>query len=49
MFQLKGIFSDSNNIFLWHESEDMNETRISRFSAYALAIFTEYTARAAFG
>ena len=20
---LKGIFSDSNNIFLWHESEDI--------------------------
>ena len=23
--QIKGIFSDSNNIFLWHESEDINE------------------------
>ena len=22
---IKGIFSDSNNIFLWHESEDMNK------------------------
>ena len=22
---VKGIFSDSNNIFLWHESEDTNE------------------------
>ena len=21
---VKGIFSDSNNIFLWHESEDIN-------------------------
>ena len=23
--KFKGIFSDSNNIFLWHESEDINE------------------------
>ena len=22
---LKGIFSDSNNIFLWYESEDINK------------------------
>ena len=22
---VKGIFSDSNNIFLWHESEDINK------------------------
>ena len=22
---IKGIFSDSNNIFLWHESEDINK------------------------
>ena len=22
--ELKGIFTDSNNIFLWHESEDIN-------------------------
>ena len=22
---IKGIFSDSNNIFLWHESEDIND------------------------
>ena len=21
---IKGIFTDSNNIFLWHESEDIN-------------------------
>ena len=25
MGRFKGIFSDSNNIFLWHESEDINE------------------------
>ena len=24
--KLKGIFTDSNDIFLWHESEDINET-----------------------
>ena len=23
--KFKGIFSDSNNIFLWHESEDRNK------------------------
>ena len=23
--QVKGIVSDSNNIFLWHESEDINK------------------------
>ena len=22
---VKGIFTDSTNIFLWHESEDINE------------------------
>ena len=25
----KGIFSDSNNIFLWHESEDINEKSLN--------------------
>ena len=25
VFIIKGIVSDSNNIFLWHESEDINE------------------------
>ena len=30
-------------------NEARNSTRILRFSAYALAIFTEYTAWAAFG
>ena len=24
-YQLEGIFSDSNNIFLWYESEDINQ------------------------
>ena len=24
----KGIFSDSNNIFLWHKSEDINKKRL---------------------
>ena len=28
--RVKGIFTDSNNIFLWHESEDIN--RKSLFS-----------------
>ena len=27
-FLLKGIFSDSNNIFLWHKSEDINKKRL---------------------
>ena len=25
---VKGIFSDSNNIFLWHKSEDINKKRL---------------------
>ena len=25
---LKGIFTDSNNIFLWHESDDINEKKL---------------------
>ena len=25
---LEGIFSDSNNIFLWHKSEDNNKKRL---------------------
>ena len=25
---LKGIFSDSNNIFLWHKSENINKKRL---------------------
>ena len=25
---IKGIFSDSSNIFLWHESEDMKKTSL---------------------
>ena len=28
VFKLKGIFSDSNNIFLWHKSEDINKKRL---------------------
>ena len=24
-FRFKGIFSDSNNIFLWYKSEDINK------------------------
>ena len=27
--RVKGIFSDSNNIFLWHESEDINKKTIN--------------------
>ena len=26
--KFKGIFSDSNNIFLWYESEDINKTSL---------------------
>ena len=25
LIRLKGIFRDSNNIFLWHESKDINK------------------------
>ena len=25
---IKGIFSDSSNIFLWHESEDINKKNL---------------------
>ena len=25
IFAIKGIFSDSNNIFLWYETEDINK------------------------
>ena len=25
ILRFKGIFSDSNNIFLWHKSEDINK------------------------
>ena len=25
---LTGLFSDSNNIFLWHESEDINKKKL---------------------
>ena len=32
--QLKGIFIDSNNIFLWHESEDI--TKKSLFPKFQL-------------
>ena len=28
MILLKGIVSDSNNIFLWHESKDVNQKRL---------------------
>ena len=27
-WSLKGIFSDSNNIFLWHKSEDINKKKL---------------------
>ena len=30
-FQVKGIFSDSNNIFLWHELEAINKTKLPKF------------------
>ena len=29
LLKLKGIFSDSNNIFLWHESEDINKKSLN--------------------
>ena len=27
---LKGIFSDSNNIFLWYDSKDMNQKILTK-------------------
>ena len=32
----KGIVSDSNNIFLWHESEDINKKKKSLFPKFQL-------------
>ena len=32
IWETKWIFSDSNNIFLWHESEDINKKLISEIS-----------------
>ena len=39
--QLKGIVSDSNNIYLWHESEDIN-THKSYFQNFSLFQFQVY-------
>ena len=37
---VKGIFTDSNNIFLWHESEDINEKAyFQNFSWFQFYIF----------
>ena len=39
----KGIFSDSNNIFLWHESEDINKKKlISKISVDSNFAFWSY-------
>ena len=37
----KGIFSDSNNIFLWHESEDINQKtcHFQNFSWFQFNVF----------
>ena len=40
---LKGIVSDSNNIFLWHESEDINKKMvISKISVDSNYMFSSY-------
>ena len=40
-FQFKGIVSDSNNIFLWHETEDINKKMIiSKISVDSNFTFT---------
>ena len=37
---IKGIVSDSNNIFLWHESDDINKKRIFRnFSWFQFYVY----------
>ena len=39
-FNLTGIVSDSNNIFLWHESEDINKKAyFQNFSWFQFHIF----------
>ena len=41
---VKGIVSDSNNIFLWHESEDINKKKlISKISVDSSVTFSSYT------
>ena len=43
--KIKGIFSDSNNIFLWHESEDKLKKKknlYSKISVYSTCTFTSY-------
>ena len=43
LLTLKGIFSDSNNIFLWHKSEDINKKKvISKISVHSKSSFTSY-------
>ena len=39
--QLKGIVSDSNNIFLWNESEDINKKKpyFQNFSWFQFHVF----------
>ena len=40
---LKGIVSDSNNIFLWYESEDMNKKAyFQNFSWFQFYVFKLY-------
>ena len=39
---IRGIFSDPNIIFLWHESEDINKKSISKISVNSNFQFTSY-------
>ena len=41
---IKGIFIDSNNIFLWYDSEDINrkKKRISKISVDSNFTFSSY-------
>ena len=38
---IKGIFSDSNNIFLWYESEDINKKK-SFFPKFQLILILRF-------
>ena len=39
VWALKGILGDSNNIFLWHESEDVNKKDFQNFSWFQFYIY----------
>ena len=38
----KGIVSDTSNIFLWHESEDINKKKASKISVDSSFMFSSY-------